>query len=395
LSLAGLVLFEDPPRPEVPAAMVACRGAGIRVIMITGDHPRTALAVARQVGLVTSVDPVVVTGDQLQHLSDTQLQLALDAPEILFARAAAGQKTRIVQALKRKGHVVAVTGDGVNDAPALRGADIGISMGRCGTDVARAAADIILLDDNFATIVAAIREGRAVYANIRRFLTYILASNVPELVPYLAFVLFRIPLALTIIQILAVDLGTDMVPALALGAEVSDEKTMKAPPRSAQERLLDHALIVRAYLWLGTMQAAAAMAAFFFMLNAGGWQYGRPLAAQDPLYQQATGACLMAIVVMQVANLFVCRSLGRPGFSFDLSGNPLIVAGIVVELALVSLIIYTPPGQAIFGTAPIPVSVWLFVVPFALGMLVLEAARKSLFTVSAGRNADLPEARPR
>ncbi|HKI72136.1 MAG TPA: cation-transporting P-type ATPase, partial [Verrucomicrobiae bacterium] len=191
LTLAGLVGLEDPPRPEVPGAVQKCRAAGIKVILVTGDHPHTALAIARQIGLVQSSSPVVITGDQLHRLSNTQLQLALDAPEILFARLAADQKMRIVAALKRKKQIVAVTGDGVNDAPALKQADIGISMGICGTDVARESADMILLDDNFATIVAAIEEGRAVYANIRKFLTYILTSNIPEIVPYLAFVLFK------------------------------------------------------------------------------------------------------------------------------------------------------------------------------------------------------------
>ena len=189
-----------------------------------------------------------------------QLQLALDAPEIIFARVAAEQKMLIVQALQKKGEIVAVTGDGVNDAPALKTADIGIAMGISGTDVAKEAADMILLDDNFASIVAAIEEGRAVFDNIRKFLTYILTSNIPELVPYLAFVLFRIPLPLTIIQILAVDLGTDMLPALALGAERPDPGVMQPPPRARAERLLSWALLARAYLFLGVLEAAGAMA---------------------------------------------------------------------------------------------------------------------------------------
>jgi calcium-translocating P-type ATPase len=378
LVLTGFALLADPPRPEVPAAVRQCRAAGIRVIMVTGDHPHTALAVARQIGLVQSAQPVVVTGDRLQRLSDTQLQLALNAPEVLFARVAAEQKTRIVNALVRKNHIVAATGDGVNDAPALRAAHIGIAMGQGGTDVARAAADIILLDDNFATIVAAVQEGRAVYANVRRFLTYILSSNVPELVPYLAFALFHVPLALTIVQILAVDLGTDMVPALALGAEPPRRETMTVPPRPARERLLDWPLLRRAYGWLGAMQAAAAMAVFFLVLDRGGWRSGEALAANDPLYLEATTACLGTIVVMQVANLFICRSEGRAGFSFWPRGNPLIVTGIAVELVLLACIAYTPWGNAVFGTAPISAWAWQFMVPCAVGMLVLEAVAKRL-----------------
>jgi magnesium-transporting ATPase (P-type) len=376
LTLMGLVGLEDPPRPEVPAAIQQCREAGIRIIMVTGDHPHTALAIAKQIGLVQTTHPVVITGDQLRKYSNIQLQLALDAPEILFARVAADQKMRIVGALKRKKEIVAVTGDGVNDAPALKTADIGIAMGRCGTDVAREAADIILLDDNFATIVAAIEEGRAVFANIRKFLTYILTSNIPELVPYLAFVLLKIPLPLTIIQILAVDLGTDMVPALALGAERPNPNTMKQPPRPRTERLLNLPLMARAYLWLGVMQAITAMAAFFFVLKSAGWNYGESLAANSPLYLQATTACLSAIIVMQIVNVFLCRSRRESVFKFGLFSNALLIVGIAIELTLILFIDYTPWGNALFGTAPIPLAVWQFIVPFAVAMLGLEELRK-------------------
>jgi len=389
LVLAGLVGLEDPPRPEVPAAIRQCRDAGIRVIMITGDHPHTAKAIARKIGLVKSPTPEIITGEQLKRLSNTQLQLALDAPEILFARVAADQKMRIVSTLKRKGEIVAATGDGVNDAPALKHADIGIAMGLSGSDVAREAADMILLDDNFASIVAAIEEGRAVFDNIQKFLTYILTSNIPEVVPYLAFVLFRIPLPLTIIQILAVDLGTDMVPALALGVEAPDPQAMRAPPRARSERLVNFPLMVRSYLWLGPMQALAALAAFFFVLNSGGWQYGQTLAPQSSLYLRATTACLCAIVVMQVANVFVCRSRRQSVLSFGLFRNPLILWGLFVEVTLILLITYTPWGNLVFGTAPIPLAVWLLVVPFALGMLTLEELRKWIVRgVQKSRNQD-------
>ncbi|MFA5825971.1 MAG: cation-transporting P-type ATPase, partial [Gallionellaceae bacterium] len=204
LVFAGLIGLVDPPRQGVAEAITTCHVAGIRVIMVTGDHPHTACALARAIGLAQN--PLAITGDRLRGMSEADLQLLLEEPELLFARTGADQKMRIVQALQRKGEIVAVTGDGVNDAPALKCADIGIAMGISGTDVAKEAADIILLDDHFATIVFAIEEGRAVFDNLRKFLTYILTSNVPEMVPYLAFVLFRIPLPLTIIQILAVDL---------------------------------------------------------------------------------------------------------------------------------------------------------------------------------------------
>ena len=378
LVLAALVGFEDPPRPEVPAAVRRCREAGIKIIMVTGDHPRTALAVAREIGLVQNEAPTLLTGDDLGRMSDTQIQLALDAPEVVCARVTADQKLRLVTALQRKGHVVAVTGDGVNDAPALRAADIGIAMGLSGTDVAREASDVVLLDDNFASIVAAVEEGRAIFENIRRFLTYILTSNVPELVPYLAFAFGGVPLALTIIQILAVDLGTDMVPALGLGAERSHAGVMIRPPRARQDRLLTRGLLMRAYLFLGAFEAVAAMAAFFFVLIGSGWHWGQDLAPAGLLYRQATTACLTAIVLMQVVNVHLCRSRRRSIASRPLFDNPLITLGIVAELALILAIDYTATGNAVFGTAPIASSVWLFILPIGAAMLLAEEARKAI-----------------
>ena len=230
LIFAGLAGLEDPPRPEVPEALRKCREAGIAVIMVTGDHPFTAKAIGREIGLIRSDTPLVITGDELRALTDTQLRLALDTPEIIFARVGADQKRRIVEALKQKGHVVAATGDGVNDAPALKSAHIGIAMGIAGTDVAKEAADMVLLDDNFASIVNAVEEGRAVFSNIRKFLTYILTHNVPELIPYLVFSLFSVPLALTPIQILSIDMGTDSLTALGLGVEKPDPRLMQRPP---------------------------------------------------------------------------------------------------------------------------------------------------------------------
>jgi sodium/potassium-transporting ATPase subunit alpha len=376
LQLCGLVGLEDPPRPDVHEAITRCRAAGIKVIMVTGDHPHTAVAIAREIDLVRSTTPHVVTGDALRELSPAALQLALDSPEIVFARMSADQKMLVVQALQHKGEIVAVTGDGVNDAPALKTADIGIAMGLSGTDVAREAADIVLLDDHFATIVNAIEEGRAVFENIRKFLTYILTSNIPELVPYLASVLFGIPLPLTIIQILAVDLGTDMLPALALGAEAPHPEVMNRPPRRRTERLLSWPLLARAYLFLGPIEAAIAMALFFVVLNSHGWHYGQMPAAGDPAYLQATTACLLGIVLAQVANVFVCRHPQLPAWHFPLFANRLLLAGVVAEIVLMLAIVYTPPGNALFGTAPLAGNIWLLGGLLALGLAAAEEARK-------------------
>ncbi|MBK8399824.1 MAG: cation-transporting P-type ATPase [Propionivibrio sp.] len=376
LVFSGLVGFRDPPRPEVPEAMARCHSAGIKVIMVTGDHPHTALAIARDIGLVNTENPTIIPGEALRRMTPAQVQIALDSPEILFTRVTAEQKMLVVQALKNKGEIVAVTGDGVNDAPALKAAHIGIAMGISGTDVAKEAADMVLLDDNFASIVNAIEEGRAVFENIRKFLTYILTSNIPELIPYLAFVLFRIPLPLTIIQILAVDLGTDMLPALALGAERPDPDLMKMPPRPANERLLSWPLIARAYLWLGLLQAAVAMSAFFFVLHLGHWNYGDVLDKAAPLYLQATTACLAAIVMAQMINVFVCRHPRQPALSRFTPRNNLLLLGLGVELTLILLIVYTPVGNRLFGTLAFPSTVWPVILLLALGFGAFEELRK-------------------
>ncbi|RSO03544.1 haloacid dehalogenase, partial [Streptomyces sp. WAC 06725] len=227
LTLLGLVGLEDPPREGVAEAIATCRHAGIKLAMITGDHPGTARAIAEQVGLL-GPDPLVLTGRELPG-DDESLGALLDRDGAVIARVTPEDKLRIARALRSRGHVVAMTGDGVNDGPALREADIGIAMGASGTDVAREAADLVLLDDHFATIVTAVELGRATYANIRRFLTYHLTDNVAELTPVLVWALSGgpIPLALTVLQVRALDIGTDLLAALALGAEAANPRTMR------------------------------------------------------------------------------------------------------------------------------------------------------------------------
>jgi magnesium-transporting ATPase (P-type) len=376
LTFLGLVAMEDPPREEVPDATRACRSAGIRVIMATGDDGWTAQAIGRGIGLYGD-SARVITGSQLDAMADQTLAMVLGDPNVLFARVSPIHKLRIVESLQGRGEVVAVTGDGVNDAPALKRADIGVAMGASGTDVAREAADVILLDDNFATIVAAIEEGRAVYDNVRKFVTYIFASNVPEIVPFIAFVLFRIPLPLTIMQILAVDLGTDLLPALALGTERPEPNVMQRPPRRRDQRLLDWPTLIRAYGWLGMIEAALGLLGFFFVYWWAGWQPGETLSV-GPLYVAATTMSLAGIVACQIGNGLACRSEHDSILTLDLFSNRPLLLAIVAEVALLLLLIYAPPLAYVFHLAPLQPAHWLLLAAFGPILLILEEARKLL-----------------
>ena len=390
LTFLGLVAMMDPPHREVPEAIQKCRKAGIRVVMITGDHPMTAQAIASKIGLAPGSPVVqpgrfvpVIEGAQVDTFSDEQLRRLLTPtapgePDPIFARMAPRHKMRIVSVLKEMREVVAVTGDGVNDAPALKMADIGIAMGAAGTDVAKETASMILLDDNFATIVSAIEEGRAVFLNIRKFMTYVLASNVPEVVPYLVYGLSSMPLALTVPQILAVDLGTDMVPALALAAERPHSGVMDEPPRPRTERLLNREVLIRAYAFLGMIEAGIAMGGFFLYLHHEGWTWGDQLDWNSPLYKEATTVTFAGIVAAQVANVFACRSDRLSAFRLGWAGNPLVLLGIAVEVTILLVMTYSPLGHLVLGTAPLPA--WIFgpLALGALGLLLADALRKSL-----------------
>lgn len=375
LIFLGLVGMMDPPRPEVPKAVELCGRAGIRTIMITGDYGLTAAAIARKIGLTMQESPRIETGRELSRMDDDHLK-ALLREEVIIARTTPEHKMRIVSALHEMGEVVAVTGDGVNDAPALKKADIGVAMGIRGSDVARESADMILTDDNFASIVSAIEEGRAVYANIRKFVTYIFSSNIPEIVPFIAFVLFRIPLPLTVIQILAVDLGTDLVPALGLGTEQPEPGTMDKPPRPKNKRLLDLPLLLRAYGFLGPIEALISMAGFFFIYWQSGWRPGMEMADSGPVYVAATTMCFAGIVAAQVGNVLACRTARQSIFRVGLFTNPLVALGIVSELVILSILAYTPIPQRIFGFASLTAGEWTFLVAFIPLLLMMEEARK-------------------
>lgn len=378
LTFLGLAALVDPPRPEVTDAVRQCHQAGIRIIMITGDYGLTAESIARKIGILQTPTPRIITGSELDALDEAALQQALRT-EVLFARVAPEHKLRVVSALQAMGHIVAVTGDGVNDAPALKQADIGVAMGIAGTDVAKEAAAMILMDDNFASIVGAVEEGRAVYANIKKFTGYIFTSNTPEAVPFILFAFSggRIPLALTIMQILAVDLGTDLVPALALGAEPPEPGLMQRPPRPRDEHVITWGLLLRAYLWLGLVQSLAAMAAFYFMYwTAGYWGMWMDLPASGTLYQAATTMTLGAVVLTQIGNLFAQRTERTSLLKINWLSNRLIWWGIATELLLFALISYVPWMQLLFGTQPISWHHWLFLLAWAPALLVMDELRK-------------------
>jgi magnesium-transporting ATPase (P-type) len=362
LTFLGMVAMMDPPREDIVDAVKKCYHSGIRIIMITGDYGLTAESIARRIGIVSGEDVRIITGAELEAMSEEVLNEAVKQ-QVIFARVAPEHKLRVVSALQSQGNVVAVTGDGVNDAPALKKADIGVAMGLSGSDVAKEAADMILMDDNFSSIVNAIEEGRAVYENIKHFTTYIFTSNTPEAVPFIinSFTGGRIPIALDVMHVLSIDLGTDIVPALALGAEPPEPGTMDRPPRKLSDHLITRKLLVRAYLVLGPVQALASMSAFYlyYWTNgyAGQWLN---LPAEGPIYRSATAMALAAVVFTQIGNLFTMRSTNRSAFKMPLFSNPMIWIGILSELIVILTIVYVPFMQDFIGTGPFEAKYWLY-----------------------------------
>ncbi len=373
LQLVGLVGLQDPPRQDVGEALERCRRAGIRVAMVTGDHPATARAVGAEVGLCTAAGRVV-SGDELP--ADEQLLGALvDRDGIVIARVSPEDKLRIARALRARGHVVAMTGDGVNDGPALHEADIGVAMGRSGTDVAREAADLVLLDDHFASIVAGVEQGRATYSNVRRFLTYHLTDNVAELTPFLVWALSagHFPLALGVLQVLALDIGTDTFSAVALGAEPPGRHVLEDPPISG--RLMSPTVIRRAFLLLGPTEAAASMAAFLTCLAVGGWRVGAEFP-HGPVLLAASGAAFLTVVLAQCANAFACRSASRYPWQLGWFGNHLLLAGVAFGLVASLVSVFVEPIASALGQAPPPLAGWLVALAAVPTLFVVDALDK-------------------
>ncbi|MFD1430539.1 cation-translocating P-type ATPase [Lacticaseibacillus mingshuiensis] len=377
LTFLGLTIMADPPRPEIYDAIEKCHHANIKIIMVTGDSTLTAKSIAVKIGL-TSDKARVVTGTELDAMSEADLQEALRG-EIIFARVAPEQKYKIVSTLQKNGEIVASTGDGVNDAPALKKADIGVAMGVTGTDVAKDAADMILTDDNFASIVSAIEEGRTVYANIQKFLTYILTSNMPEAFPSILFLFSRglIPLPMTVMQILTVDLGTDMLPALGLGAEKAEPGIMHQPPRKRTAHLMNKHVLWTAFAWYGLIASLISTGAYFFVNVQNGWP-SVPLAASGTVYARATTLVLGAIVFSQIANALNCRTKTVSVMRFGIFSNHRIWFGILFEIALFAFLAYTPGVQALFNTTAITAADWLFLFIIPIPIFLIEELRKYL-----------------
>ena len=378
LTLLGLVAMSDPPRPEVVDAVAACRRAGILIYMITGDYGLTAEAIARRVGIIGDGPVRILSGSDLDAMGDEELaDAALETEQVLFARARPEHKMRIVAALEARGEVVAVTGDGANDAPALKRASIGVAMGEGGTDVARAASVMILLDDSFASIAAAVELGRTVYGNIRKFLIYLFSHNLAELAPILAAVFVGFPLVpLSALQVLAIDLGSDVMPALALGTERAEPGTMSHPPRPSSEHLFN-LVVVKRFCFLGSIQAAGVVAAFFWRIHTAHIPYSE-FTASNPIYREALTMTQAGIVVSQFFNSFAVRTEEQSIFRIGVFSNmPLVFAGLF-GIFFVSCISYVPALQSVFNTAPLSLVDWLILVALGALLLVAEETRKAI-----------------
>jgi calcium-translocating P-type ATPase len=369
LCLLGLVTMLDPPREEVRDAVARCHAAGIRIHVITGDHPLTAGAIAARVG-IGGACPHVVDASRIDHTHERELEeLLAGGEELVFSRASPEAKLQIAEALRAHGHVIAMTGDGVNDAPALRRADIGVAMGRSGTDVAREASTMVLTDDNFATIVVAIEAGRQVYDNVRKFIQYIFAHATPEVAPFLVFALAggAIPLPLTVLQLLAFDVGSETLPSLALGREPAEPGIMERPPRRRSENVISAPMLLRAWLFLGVMVAGLSLAGFFYVLGGAGWSPGDPVGSGHPLhhaYLQATTMTFLGMIAGQIGTAFAVRTEHGSLRSIGVLSNRWLLGAIAAELLLAAVFIYAPPLQSLLGTAGLPVHDLAFLLPY-------------------------------
>lgn len=348
LTLMGLEGIIDPPRSEVKAAVEKCKQAGIKTVMITGDHMATAKAIATQLGIYQE-NSKIMDGKTLAKMSVDELEEIVEDVAV-FARVSPEHKLKIVKSLQQKGHVVAMTGDGVNDAPAIKAANIGISMGITGSDVAKESSSLILLDDNFATIESAIEEGRNIYENIRKFIRYLLASNVGEMLVMIFAIILALPLPLVPIHILWVNLITDGLPAMALGVDQPEGEVMKSKPRNPKEGIFARGLgwkIISRGLAIGII----TLAAFMMALEKGDLEYAQTVA-------------FATLVMAQLIHVFDCRS-EKSIFSRNPFENKFLTGAVLSSFVLMLMVIYIPPLQQVFSTAPIEILDWILILVMA------------------------------
>merc|ERR1711963_630780 len=429
LRFVGLMSMIDPPRAAVPDAVAKCRSAGIKVIMVTGDHPITAKAIAKSVGIISadnktvedvaeelnlrpeqltieqkrSAHAAVVHGGELKDIEDKELdEILMYHSEIVFARTSPQQKLIIVEGCQRMGAIVAVTGDGVNDSPALKKADIGVAMGIAGSDVPKQAADMILLDDNFASIVTGVEEGRLIFDNLKKSIAYTLTSNIPEISPFLIFILADVPLPLGTVTILCIDLGTDMVPAISMAYEQAESDIMKRQPRNPfTDKLVNERLISMAYGQIGMIQASAGFFVYFVILAENGFlpsklfglrrswdsiavndledSYGQEWTYRDRKILEYTchTAFFVSIVVVQWADLIICKTRKLSVFQQGMS-NMVMNFGLLFETALACVLSYTPGMDKGLRMYPLYFSWWLPALPFSLLIFIYDECRKTL-----------------
>merc|ERR1712051_90993 len=432
LRFVGLMSMIDPPRAAVPDAVLKCRSAGIKVIMVTGDHPITAKAIARSVGIISEgtetvediatrkgipvveVNPreamaAVVHGGEIKDLSEKALdEILMYHTEIVFARTSPQQKLIIVEGCQRMGRIVAVTGDGVNDSPALKKADIGVAMGIAGSDVSKQAADMILLDDNFASIVTGVEEGRLIFDNRKKSIAYTLTLNIPEISPFLLFILCDVPLPLGTVTILCIDLGTDMVPAISMAYEKAESDIMKRPPRNPfTDKLVNERLISMAYGQIGMIQASAGFFVYFVILCENGFwpshllglrrawdsqavndledSYGQEWTYRDRKILEYTchTAFFVSIVIVQWADLIICKTRKNSLFQQGMS-NKMLNFGIFFETALAAFLSYTPGMDKGLRMYPLAFTWWLPALPFSALIFVYDETRKYILRQRPG-----------
>ena len=371
----GMMGMIDPPRTDVHKAIAECISSGIKVIMITGDYEVTAEAIARKVGLFTSPRALVINGKALDQISDEQLATVIQEKEVAFARIAPAQKLRIATVLKNYGAVIAMTGDGVNDAPALKKADIGVAMGLIGTDVAKEASDMILLDDNFSSIVRVIKEARTIYQNLKKFVYFVFVANAGELFTVIIGVLLQVPAPLVAVQILAIDLGTDIFPSFALSLEPSEPNVMRRRPFNNREKIIDSAGVWR-LIRVGLIMALGAVIAFILSMKRGGWDFGNKIDASSVLYIRSTTAAYAVLAMTQMANLMQARSETLSVFTVGFFKNKYALGAIVISIGLLLSFMYLPVLQQYLHMMPITWKDWIAVLVTTIAVFVFEEGRK-------------------